>query len=361
MARTILIMAGGTGGHVFPGLAVADALKNQQWTIHWLGTVARMEAQLVPQAGYPIHFIDVAGVRGNGIIRKLKAPWQILKSVWQARRVIKQIQPDLVLGMGGFASGPGGIAAKLAKVPLILHEQNALPGITNKILARFATRILTGFANTFELQRSGDTNYLWVGNPVRTEFAQVAELQAHDKPLKVLVVGGSLGAQVLNEVVPKALRKFPHCEVFHQCGKGHKSAVDAAYQACGIDTIRWNTTEFIGDMAQAYEQADVVICRAGALTVAEVAMAGRVAIFVPLPHAVDDHQTLNAQALSREEAAYLLPQPDFNAKHLAKLLERLHSHPQERLEMARKARALAKPDATERVVQICQQIVEDAA
>lgn len=356
MSKTLLIMAGGTGGHVFPGLAVAHQLQAEGWQIHWLGTADRMEAQLVPAHGYPISFIDIQGVRGNGLRRLCMAPWRILKSIWQARRVIKSLQPDLVLGMGGFAAGPGGIAAWLAGIPLVLHEQNAAAGMTNRLLSRLASRVLMGFPGAFGRQIAGDV----VGNPVRAEVVALAEqplkLSDHQQPLQVLIIGGSLGARVLNEVVPQALAAVDQVRIRHQTGKGNVDAVEMRYRDLGVGDVE--VSEFITDMAQAYQWADLIICRAGALTVAEVAAAAVPAIFVPLPHAVDDHQTRNAESLTREGAALLLPQRELTPTRLAHQVEELNRHREQLVGMAQAARRVAILNATERVAAVCRQLVK---
>ncbi|WP_342806946.1 undecaprenyldiphospho-muramoylpentapeptide beta-N-acetylglucosaminyltransferase [Alteromonas sp. M12] len=354
MSRTILIMAGGTGGHVFPGIAVAKELQQRNWQIHWLGTAARMEADIVPKAGFDISFIDVAGVRGNGIVRLLKAPFQVIHSVWQALAVIKQVKPDVVLGMGGFASGPGGIAAWIRGVPLVVHEQNALPGLTNKVLAKFAARVLTGFNQAFGKQ--SENKYSWVGNPVRSDFADLPAKQLSDDKCNILIVGGSLGASALNSYVPPALSGIANAQVRHQTGKGQQQIVADTYQKLWPDSTNWQVMEFIDDMAQAYAWADVVICRAGALTVAEVAMVGVAAIFVPLPHAVDDHQTMNARALVDHHAAVLLPQPQLEEGGLKVIIQQLVNDAQSRINMGQKAKSLAKPLATKTVSDICESL-----
>ena len=355
--KTLLIMAGGTGGHVFPGLAVAELLRNQGWNIHWLGTAERMEAQLVPQHGYPLHTIAIAGVRGNGLKRKLLAPWHIVRATWQARSILKQIKPDVVLGMGGFAAGPGGVAAWLAGMPLVLHEQNAAAGMTNKLLARIAKRVLVAFAGPF----SDLKNTQVVGNPVRAEVLALAapeeRISLAPQPLRLLVVGGSLGAKILNELVPEAVALVGNTEsdsalpssikVRHQTGKGNSEAVRASYQQLGLEA---EVSDFIYDMAGAYANADLVVCRAGALTVSEIAAAGVGAIFVPLPHAVDDHQTKNARVLSEQGAAILLPQTELSACSLAAQLQQLTNDRARLLAMAQRARSQAITDAAERVV-----------
>ena len=346
--KTLLVMAGGTGGHVFPGLAVADRLRDQGWNIHWLGTAERMEAQLVPKHGYPLHTISIAGVRGNGLKRKLLAPFQIMKAVWQARRVLRQVQPQVVLGMGGFAAGPGGVAARLAGIPLVLHEQNAAAGMTNRLLARIASRVLMAFPGAFA---EGEHTAV-VGNPVRADVLALPvpaeRIATEPQPLRLLVVGGSLGARILNQIVPEAVALAGNVKVRHQTGKGNTEAVRQAYQALGIDA---EVSDFIDDMAAAYGAADLVVCRAGALTVSEVAAAGIGALFVSLPHAVDDHQTKNARSLSDSGAAVLLPQSELTAQGLALQLQQLGDNRTQLLAMASRARSLAITDAAERVAE----------
>ena len=353
MSKTLLVMAGGTGGHVFPGLAVAHELQQAGWQVHWLGTADRMEAQLVPAHGYPIHFIDIQGVRGNGVKRLLAAPFRIIKAVWQARRVIRRLQPDLVMGMGGFAAGPGGLAAWLSGKPLLIHEQNAAAGMTNRLLARLSRFVLQGFAGAFP--ESAKT--LVVGNPVRAEVMAVGAIRDYrpvqDRPLRVLILGGSLGARPLNERVPGALASLP-VAIRHQAGRGHAEAVCAAYEQVGRRDVL--VSEFIQDMAEAYAWADLVICRAGALTVAELAAAGLPAIFVPLPHAVDDHQTHNARSLTERGAAVLMPQATLSAEALAAQVRQWDENRVQLVQMGRLAREAAILDATARVVSICRQV-----
>lgn len=352
MSKTLLVMAGGTGGHVFPGLAVADRLKAQGWTIHWLGTADRMEAELVPAHGYPISFIDIQGVRGNGLKRLLVAPYRIVKSVLQARRVLKNIRPDVVLGMGGFASGPGGVAAWLSGIPLLLHEQNAAAGLTNKLLARLAKRVLMAFPGAF----APSARTAVVGNPVRPEVVALPDpqLRSSSEPLRLLIVGGSLGARVLNEQVPPAVASAGvPIEVRHQCGKGNRETVAQAYAEQGVEA---EVSEFIKDMADAYAWADLVVCRAGALTVSEVAAAGVAAIFVPLPHAVDDHQTRNALTLVDGGAAEFLPQSELTPASLAARLSWLAGRRETLLNMAQAARRVAIIDAAERVADECKRL-----
>jgi len=349
--KTLLIMAGGTGGHVFPGLAVADKLKSEGWQISWLGTQDRMEAQLVPEHGYEIDFIDIAGVRGNGIKRLLMAPLRIIKSIIQARAVLKKRHVGLVLGMGGFASGPGGIAAWMMGIPVLLHEQNAAAGMTNRILAHFSKKVLMGFSGAFT-----DKKAVLVGNPVREALLCLPEKQisAPSHPLKLLIIGGSLGAQVLNDLLPKVLSRFAagQFEVVHQSGKGHAEKLKAAYEKAERDV---DVQAFISNMDSAYDWADLIICRAGALTVAEVAVVGLPAIFVPLPHAVDDHQTKNAQDLLKKEAAVLIPQNELNED---KMSDYLHTFSQNRAlleKMSKNSKKAAIFDATQRLASICNQ------
>jgi UDP-N-acetylglucosamine--N-acetylmuramyl-(pentapeptide) pyrophosphoryl-undecaprenol N-acetylglucosamine transferase len=351
--KTLLVMAGGTGGHVFPGLAVADKLKQEGWQISWLGTAERMEAQLVPEHGYEIDFINVVGIRRNGIKRLLAAPFQITKSIFQARKVLRERHVDLVLGMGGFASGPGGIAAWTMGIPVILHEQNAAAGMTNRLLAYFSKKVLMGFSGAF----SGEKAVL-VGNPIRKALLALPEKSISDVslPLKVLVVGGSLGAQVLNKIVPEAALNLEASQlsILHQTGKGNSASVLTAYAQTAMEH---KVQDFISDMANAYDWADVIICRAGALTVAEVAAVGLPAIFVPLPHAVDDHQTKNAQSLVNANAAMLIAQKDLNTNKLSESLRTLSQNRQLLIDMSKNCKSVAMTDATERVATVCNSLV----
>ncbi len=350
-------MAGGTGGHVFPGLAVADNLKKQGWQVSWLGTADRMEAQLVPEHGYEIDFIDIAGVRGNGLKRLLMAPLRIIKSILQARRVLKKRKVDLVLGMGGFASGPGGIAAWTLGIPIILHEQNAAAGLTNRLLSHFAKKVLMGFSGAFECEKA-----ILVGNPVRISVLTLPEkiISEAQSPLKVLVIGGSLGAKVLNDLLPEVVAQFPvnKLTVIHQTGKGHYQQVKKAYQQYDLQIgVQVDLQAFISDMDKSYAWADVVICRAGALTVSEVAVVGLPAIFIPLPHAVDDHQTKNAQDLVNKEAALLIPQKQLNVKKLSDYLHAFSQNRQLLVEMSKNSKKAAMIGATESVATICIETV----
>jgi len=345
-----MILAGGTGGHIFPGLAVAKALREREVPVTWLGAEGGMETRLVPQHGITIDTIAVRGVRGKGVLTLLGAPFKVISAVRAAQRVLRQRQPRAVISFGGFAAGPGGLAARLAGVPLVVHEQNRAPGMTNRVLAKFASRVLTGFPDTFP-----GANEEVVGNPVRAEIAAIAPPEqrfgGREGPLRLLVLGGSQGARALNDAVPKALaawRGVIACEVRHQCGEKLRDGAVAAYADAGIDA---SVEPFIADMAAAYAWADVVVCRAGALTLAELCAVGVASVLVPFPQAVDDHQSKNACYLVDRGAAHLLPQDADLAEHLGATLEILN-HRGDLLRMAQAARALARPDAAEKVANI---------
>lgn len=356
MKRTLIIMAGGTGGHIMPGLAVADEMTRHGWQVIWMGNPEGMEARLVPEKGYEMAWVRFSALRGKGILRKLLLPFNLLRGFAQAFNHFKRIQPDVVLGMGGFISFPGGMMAVLRGIPLVLHEQNSIAGLANKVLAHVADRVLTGFPDAIPKSQ-------WIGNPVRHDIAVLPaptfRYNEHGEKsggkLRLLVIGGSLGAQALNEIVPQALALLSENErpdVVHQAGEKHIDALRAAYAAAGVEA---NTVAFIEDMAGAYAWADVVICRAGALTIAELAAAGVASILVPFPHAVDDHQTANARFLVRAGAAMLLPQDELTPERLA-LLRTLTRG--QLLEMAEKARALARPNATSEVAQTCRALIQ---
>ncbi|MBZ9611363.1 undecaprenyldiphospho-muramoylpentapeptide beta-N-acetylglucosaminyltransferase [Rheinheimera maricola] len=352
----MLIMAGGTGGHIFPAQAVATALHQAGWQIHWLGSATRMEATLVPQFGWPFHSIDVAGLRGKGLRSLLSAPWMLLKSLLQARRVLRTVQPDLILGFGGFASGPGGIAAWLQGVPLVIHEQNAVAGSTNRLLARFARKVLVAFPAAF----SGHTKQVLLGNPVRSAVIDAAQQHDFGGNLKILVVGGSLGAKALNDTLPAifaSAARFGMLQIKHQTGKVLQQQTEHTYANLQQANLQVEVDAFIDDMAQAYAWADVVICRAGASTVSEVACAGVAAVFVPLPSAIDDHQTANARWLTAQNAALMLAQQDLNETQMLPLLQQWLVNKAPLQQMAAKARACALDNATAQVVAQCQQVV----
>ncbi len=353
MRGNVLIMAGGTGGHVFPALACAREFKARGYAVHWLGTPRGIENELVPAAGLPLHLIDVSGLRGKGKLSLLKAPLQLLKALFQARRVVRELQPVCVLGMGGYVTGPGGLAARLAGVPLIIHEQNAVAGTANRSLVPFASRVCEAFPNTFAASDKRRTT----GNPVREElFLETPRDSLSGRRVRLLVLGGSLGAEPLNKLLPEALAQVTaelRPEVFHQAGKQHDQITGERYRAVGVEA---QVAPFIQDMARAYAWADLVVCRAGALTISELAAAGLPAFLVPLPHAIDDHQTRNADYLASEGAAVLLAQRTTDAAQLATQLNEVLMHPERLTEMARTARRLAKPDATRSVVDICLEV-----
>ncbi|WP_440054217.1 undecaprenyldiphospho-muramoylpentapeptide beta-N-acetylglucosaminyltransferase [Pseudoalteromonas sp. T1lg65] len=355
MSKRLLVVAGGTGGHIFPGIAVAQFLQAQAWQVSWVGTADRMEAEVVPRHGIEIDFINVKGVRGNGITRLLKAPFMVLSAIVSAIKVLKNRRPDVVLAMGGYVTGPVGIAARILGIPLVIHEQNAVAGLSNKLLAKVANRVLAGFPGAFPEQRAEI-----VGNPVR-ESVSVIQSKAVSVPLNVLVVGGSLGAKALNEIVPAAVRLLQQenqsnsISVKHQSGKNNRQQVALDYQQAGVDA---EIIEFIHDMDTAYAWADIVICRAGALTVSELAAAGKAAIFVPFPHAVDDHQTANAKVLVDANAALLIQQQDLTAQKLAQLLSPLIAVPKTVMEMAENAKRCGKLNATKAVADICTELTK---
>ena len=352
MSKTILIMAGGTGGHIFPALAVAHQLRDAGWRVVWLGNPEGMEARLVPQHGFEMVWVKFSALRGKGILRKLLLPLNLLRGFWQGLQAIRQVKPDVVLGMGGYITFPGGMMAALTGVPLVLHEQNSVAGLANRVLAGVADRIATGFPAVFK-------KGAWLGNPVRPEIAAIAppaeRMAGRNDALRVLVIGGSLGAAALNEIIPQGMARLTAEElpqIVHQAGEKHLDALKANYAAAGVPA---HCVAFIDDMAGAYEWADLVICRAGALTVAELAAAGVASILVPYPHAVDDHQTGNARFLVNVGGAFLLPQTDMTPDSIA--LIRNYSRGQLQ-EMAEKARSLAKPDATADVAALCGEIAK---
>jgi UDP-N-acetylglucosamine--N-acetylmuramyl-(pentapeptide) pyrophosphoryl-undecaprenol N-acetylglucosamine transferase len=351
MSRTLLVMAGGTGGHVFPGLAVAAVMRERAWNVVWLGNPGGMEATLVPRHGIPMQWVRFGGLRGKGFATKLMLPFNLLRAFAQSLRVLREVRPAVVLGMGGYVAFPAGMMAALTRTPLVVHEQNSIAGLTNKVLARVADRVLVAFPDTI-------AGAAWCGNPVRGDVAALPapELRYGGRtgPLRLLVVGGSLGAQALNTVVPQALALLPAAQrptVVHQSGRNHLAALQAAYQAAGVEAA---AIEFIDDMAAAYAVADLVICRAGAMTVSEVAAAGVASLMVPFPHAVDDHQTTNAGFLARRDAALMVQQSELDAPRLAAMIAGL-DRPR-LLGIACRARALARPDAATQVADVCEAI-----
>lgn len=352
----IMVMAGGTGGHVFPALAVAERLRGDGWSVFWLGTPAGLEAKVVPAHGFDVEWIRIGGLRGKGIATKLAAPFRIAAAIWRSLSVIRKRKPVAVLGMGGYVSGPGGIAAWLSGRPLVIHEQNSVAGLTNRILARIAKRVLTGFPGVLS---KGE----WIGNPVRREIAEVAApaLRLADRSgrLRLLALGGSQGARAINEVVVAAVAAMPADQrpsVRHQCGEKLLAEAQAAWAAVGIDV---DLAPFINDMPDAYAWADIVLCRAGALTVAELAAVGVASILVPFPAAVDDHQTGNARFLTDGGAGELMPQATLDAGVLARRLSAFASNRDSLLQMAEHARAMAKPEAVVALADACVAVAGD--
>lgn len=347
----VMILAGGTGGHIFPGIAVARALLAQGVPVIWLGSQQGLENKLVPQAQLPLETIAVSGLRGKGVLTLLAAPIRLLRAIWQASRVMKRHAPRAALSFGGFAAGPGGLAARLRGVPVFVHEQNRVPGLTNRVLARIARQVFAGFPDAFAPGHSE-----WIGNPVRDEIADLPtpaiRFSGRNDGLRILVLGGSQGAMALNNVVPEALAQLKDLalEVRHQCGA---RMIDAARASYAQHQVRASIEPFIDDMASAYAWADLVICRAGALTLAELCAAGVASILVPFPAAVDDHQTANARFLVEQRAAVLMPQFELTANVLAAQVRVLAEHPQQRLAMSEAARALAKPHAARDVAKRC--------
>lgn len=346
MGARILIMAGGTGGHVFPALAVANYLAEQGWQMSWLGTKGGLESRVVPAHKIDIDWLSVAGVRGKGLFSKIKAVLLLIKACGQAWRILRRRKPDVVLGMGGFVSGPGGLVAKLMGIPLVIHEQNRVPGTTNRLLAKWANRVLEAFPGSFDKK----INALWSGNPLRKELIGIPEKKEHQPgdAVRLLVIGGSQGAQVLNQVVPDAVAVVSGLKVRHQTGEIMRTQVEQRYQELGVDA---EVSAFIEDMAEAYRWADIAVCRAGAMTVSELAAAGIPAVLIPLPHAIDDHQNANARYLADVGGAMILPQKDLSPETLAERIKVVIEHV---AEMSKKTRACAKLDATEAVALCCQ-------
>jgi len=344
--KTILIMAGGTGGHIFPGLAVAEQMRAAGWDVVWMGARGGMEERLVPRHGYRTAWIRAKAARGKGLLQKLLLPANLLYSFWESARSIRGIKPDVVLGLGGYVAFPGGMMASLLNRPLALHEQNAVAGLANRVLAQVSDRVMVAFPGALKGAE-------WTGNPVRADIASIEKPEQRYRnrsgPLKLLVVGGSLGAQALNEALPKAislLREKPR--VVHQAGEKHLEVLRENYRAASVEG---ELVAFIDDMARRYAEADLVICRAGAVTVAELSAGGMASILVPFPHAVDDHQTANARFLVDHGAAILIQQRDLTPEKLARMIQSLDRD--KLLEMAKKARALGKPDAARIVAERC--------
>lgn len=348
-----LVMAGGTGGHIFPGLAVAEALRERGWRVHWLGAPGSMESRLVPPCGFALETIDFGGVRGKGALTLVLLPLRLLRAFWQALGVVRRVHPDVVVGLGGYISFPGGMMGTLLGKPLVLHEQNSVAGMANKVLAGVADRVFTAFPN---VMRKGE----WVGNPLREPFLHqkppAERFAGRSGPLRLLVVGGSLGAKALNDTVPKALALLPPGErprVTHQSGEKQIDALRANYAAAGVEAT---LTPFIEDTAQAFADADLIVCRAGASTVTEIAAVGAAALFVPFPAAVDDHQTVNARFLVDAGGAWRVPQTEFTPESLAQTLRSVER--EQLMEMAQRARAMAKTEAVGAVVAACEELAK---
>ncbi|HJU27029.1 MAG TPA: undecaprenyldiphospho-muramoylpentapeptide beta-N-acetylglucosaminyltransferase [Rhodanobacteraceae bacterium] len=352
-AAPVLIMAGGTGGHIFPGLAVAEVLRARAVPVLWLGAAGGMEARLVTTRNIPLREVPVSGVRGKNVLTRLAAPWMMLRALQASLRILREEKPRSVLSLGGYVAGPGGIAAWLTRRPLLVHEQNRVPGFTNRTLARLAQRVLAGFADAFPPKVRAD----WTGNPVRADIAALPppenRFAGRGERMSLLVLGGSRGARTLNLRVPDALALIPEDRrprVLHQCGADHVEATRAAYARAQVEA---EIVPFIEDMVSAYAHADLAICRAGALTLAELAAAGLGAILIPFPFAVDDHQTRNAQAFVEADAAELVQERDFQAARFASRVERLLTDRAKPLAMAQAARTLARPEAAETIARHC--------
>lgn len=350
-ARVALIMAGGTGGHIFPGLAVAEALRDKGWTVHWLGGPNSMESQLVPPRGFAYELLDFSGVRGKGFKTLVLLPVRLLHAFWQAIGIVRRVNPQVVVGLGGYISFPGGLMSVACGKPLILHEQNSVAGMANKVLASVADRVFTAFPNVLRQAQ-------WVGNPLRQPFTQqpppTERFAGRRGPLKLLVVGGSLGAKALNDIVPKALALIPEGtrpQVIHQSGAKQINELRGNYAKAGVVA---ELTPFIDDTAKAFADADIIVCRAGASTVTEIAAVGAAAVFVPFPFAVDDHQTSNARFLVEQGGGWLVQQKDFTADWLANLLQKTERTMLE--DIAEKAKKMQKMQATEHVLAACEEL-----
>jgi len=353
MRPCALVMAGGTGGHIFPGLAVAQALRDKGWRVHWLGTPNSMETRLVPLRGFTMELVDFSGVRGKGVMTWVRLPWRLLRACFQSFQVLQQVRPDVVLGFGGYISLPAGLVTVLRRIPLVLHEQNAIAGMANQVLSKVAARVFTAFPHVMKKAQ-------WVGNPLRAEFLKQAEpserFLGRTGPMKVLVVGGSLGARALNAVVPLALAKIPLVDrpsVVHQSGEKEIDTLRTNYFDSNVEAI---LTPFIDNTAQAFADADIVICRAGASTVTEIAAIGAAALFVPFPGAVDDHQTHNAQFLTEQGAGWTIQQSELTPEYLAKWLQSLNRDVLQK--SAEKAKTLACLNATQAIAEACEELAQ---
>ncbi len=352
MGRRIVIMAGGTGGHIFPALAVAKYLESKNWIVSWVGTERGMESKVVPAEGLEIDWVSVAGIRGKGFAAKIKNGLLLMKSLLQVFKIFRKRKPDVVMGFGGYVAGPGGLIASLMKIPLVIHEQNRIPGTTNKLLLNKANKVLEAFPNSF----ANNVAAIFTGNPLRTAFLNLADKEYwtanKGRNIHILVVGGSLGAKVLNEIVPGTVEQLKNVEIKHQTGPDSYALVAKKYAGMSINA---QAVAFIDDMAEVYQWADMIICRAGAMTVSEVAAAGLPAVFIPLPHAIDDHQTANASYLTDAGGSITLPQSELNESTLLNAIEKIKGTLKER-SIATKNKA--KLDATEVVAKVC---IEEAA
>jgi UDP-N-acetylglucosamine--N-acetylmuramyl-(pentapeptide) pyrophosphoryl-undecaprenol N-acetylglucosamine transferase len=356
--KPILIMAGGTGGHVYPALAVADYLNKQGVPVMWLGTKEGLEYQVVTGSQYQLFTINISGIRGKGLSKYFFAPLMVVRAVYQSIKIILKIKPAVVLGMGGYASGPGGIAAFMTRKPLLIHEQNSVAGLTNRLLAPFARIIFQGFPGAF----SNKKKIITTGNPVRSEFLKIDSQEIHSfsqkGKLRLLVLGGSQGARVLNQKIPEAISKLSpelNIEVMHQCGASHIDDTKVFYSNINSHEIR--VIPFIEDMIDAYRWADLVICRSGAMTIAEICIVGLASILIPFPYAVDDHQTKNGKFLLENGGCQILNEKDCSSEHIAKIIEELYATPEKLKEMAQNSLKLAKPDATEHVGKKCLEFI----
>lgn len=345
MVKKILIMAGGTGGHVFPGIAIAKSLEKQGINIIWLGSVGGMETTLVSKAGISLQTLSITGFRGKSFFSKLKMPFILIQAIIQAYKILRKEKPDLVLGMGGFVAAPGGIAAKLLNIPLIIHEQNSISGWTNKILAKIAFRVFCAYPDTF----SASSKIIITGNPVREDIQHIFSKNTLHQPPRLLILGGSRGAKILNDIVPEAIKLLPENlrpDIHHQTGQSSCANYD------DIQNISVNIQSFIDDIAKIYDWADLVICRAGALTLAEITAVGLPAILVPYPYAVDDHQTANARYLEKYNAAILCSQADLTPEKLSKLLIEIFNHPEKYVSMAKASKNLNTQNNTQKIVEL---------
>ncbi len=359
-SSNVLIMAGGTGGHIFPGLAVARELQNLGWGAAWLGSAGGMECRLVGKTDIPLNLISISGLRGNGLAGWLKAPFILLKAIIQAVKILRIIKPDVVIGFGGFASGPGGLAAFLSRVPLIIHEQNAVAGLTNKVLAKFSTQAFQAFPRAFGINK----RYQTIGNPIRKDILQMTKIQMAKQKINLLVIGGSRGAMIFNKILPSilSLSSDNKLSIRHQCGNGNRDKTVAYYSNANLQPNEFLVIdEFIEDMADAYQWADIVICRSGALTVSEIAAVGVTAIFIPFPHAVDDHQTKNALWLVDNNAALMIKESDLQMEVSSEKILGLINSPDKISGMAANAAKVAYRDASQIMAEACELLMEKVA